>query len=324
MTAKKYTSLEFADLLGISKSSLLDKERKGILPKPEREIRGQVSYRYYTEEDIPRFRDILNSPQPIYRRRIQLFLNCQNGTGKSSIAANYIKYASSLGINTLAIDLDQKGDLSTFLMGSQSRLYSTIGQVLLADGAISGAMIKVNKYLSVVPGNIMLAPASIELNSRRASEFLLISTLRRIYEQFNLIVIDVNSHPDILMKNAIVASDDIVIPITDEDHVASIRITFDLVKQIEGEYSGLEKKRIHIFRNMVDKKSNGSLASGNINKMLFGRYLTDSSVRFDGRFEAASKQFDMVMTKYPRSRVTKDIKKLADEIVLASAGSYRA
>ena len=322
MTAKKYTSLEFADLLGISKSSLLDKERKGTLPKPAREVKGQVSYRYYTEEDIPQYREILNSPQPVYKRRIQLFLNCQNGTGKSSIAANYIKYASSLGINTLAIDLDQKGDLSVFLMGLQSRLYPTIGQVLLADGSISGAVVKINKYLSVIPGNILLAPASIELNSRRASEFLLISSLRKVYEQFSLIIIDVNSHPDILMKNAIVASDDIIIPITDEDHVASIRITFDLVRQIEGEYSGLVKKKIHIFRNMTDKDSNGSPGSGDINKMLFGKYLTDSSVRYDGRFEAASKQFDMVMSKYPRSRVTKDIKKLADEIVLAAVGSY--
>ena len=311
----RYTSQEFANLLGISKSSLLDKEKKGVLPQSRREKRGKLDYRYYCEDDIPRYRGILNTPAPLKKRRIQVFLNCQNATGKSSVAANYIRHVSSLGIRCLAIDLDQKGDLTAFLGQDPHKLHSTIGQVLLADGAVNSVAIPINSYLHLVPGNLLLVPSSLELNSRTGSEFRLSLSLRRNTLDYDLIVMDVNSHPDIFVINSILAADDLIIPITSVNSTEVLQHSLDLINRVISEYAGAAKKKIYIFRNKFTNK-NISLEALKKFKMNGTKYrILRNSVRYDGRFGASSKKFQTVVDEFPRSRVTRDIKDLAEEIL---------
>jgi len=311
----RYTSQEFADLLGISKSSLLDKEKKGVLPESRREKRGKLDYRFYCEEDIPRYRDILNTPALLKKRRIQVFLNCQNATGKSAVAANYIRHVSSLGIRCLAIDLDQKGDLTAFLGQDPHKLHSTIGQVLLADGAVNSVAIPINRYLHLVPGNLLLVPSSLELNSRTSSEFRLSLSLRRNIVDYDLIVIDVNSHPDIFVVNAILAADDLIIPLTNINSSEVLRHSLDLINRVISEYAGATRKKIYIFRNKFrpNETSFNNLKRTKMNGTKFR--ILRNTVRYDSRFNASGKKFHTVVDEFPRSRVTRDIKELAEEIL---------
>lgn len=313
--SRKYSAAEFASLLGISKSSLLDKERKGVLPKPGREVRGSTSYRYYLDEDIPGYRKLLNTSPPLKRKRIQLFLSCQHGTGKSSLAANYVQYASSLGIRTLAIDLDQKGDFSAYLYPKNGELHTTIGQILLADGAIDGAVIAINKYLNLLPGNIMLAPASLELNSRASGEFLLQNALRKVSSKYDLIVMDVSSQPDILMKNAILAAQDIIIPVTPTTGAQAVRITMELIRQVEAENSGVNLKHIFLANNLAVRSFKISAITKNSDILSAGVSLCNTVIRFDTRYETAGKKFRTVVDLHPRSGVTRDIRELTKELL---------
>ncbi len=313
--SRKYSAAEFASLLGISKSSLLDKERKGLLPKPGREIRGSASYRYYLEEDIPGYRKILNTTPPLKRKRIQLFLSCQHGTGKSSLAANYVQYASSLGIRTLAIDLDQKGDFSAYLYPKNGELHTTIGQILLADGAIDGAVISINKYLNLLPGNIMLAPASLEMNSRSYAEFLLQNSLRKITNKYDLIVMDVSSQPDILMKNAILAAQDIIIPVTSSTGPQAVRITMELIRQVEAENSGVNRKHIFLTYNLAAHNFKIASIAKNSEILSSGASLCKTAIRCDTRYETSGKKYRTVVDLHPRSGVTRDIRELTKELL---------
>lgn len=311
----RYTSQEFANLLGISKSSLLDKEKKGVLPESRREKRGKLDYRYYCEDDIPRYRDILNTPAPLKKRRIQVFLNCQNATGKSAVAANYVRHVSSLGIRCLAIDLDQKGDLTAFLGQNPHELHSTIGQVLLADGAVNSVAIPINRYLHLVPGNLLLVPSSLELNSRTGSEFRLSLSLRRNTSDYDLIVIDVNSHPDIFVISAILAADDLIIPLTSINSSEVLQHTLDLINRVISEYAGATRKKILIFRNKFSHKE-VSFANLKRTKMNGTKFrILRNTIRYDNRLNASGKNFRTVVDEFPRSRVTRDIKELAEEIL---------
>jgi len=285
-----------------------------MLPKPGRETRGAIAYRYYLEEDIPHYRRILNTTPPVKRKRIQLFLSCQHSVGKSSLAANYVLYASSLGIRTLAIDLDQKGDFSAYLYPSNDELHTTIGQILLADGAIEGAVIAVNNYLNLLPGNIMLGPASLELNSRSSAEFLLLNALRKAINKYDLIVMDVSSQPDILMKNAILAAQDIIVPVTSSTNQQSLRITLELIRQVEAEYSGVNKKRIYLARNLTGRRVKTAALKNDLYTYP-GAALCKTTVRFDQRYETAGKKFLTAVELHPRSGVTRDLRELSRELI---------
>ncbi len=310
---RSYNSSEFAKILGISKSSLIAKERQGLLPRPARMTRGKIKYRVYYDKDIEVFRKLLDAPRRIIRRRIQAFLNCQHSSGKTSIAANYIEYISNKGIKCLAIDLDQKGDLTAFLGNDTYKRSPTIGQVLLVGGSINGATIRINNFLDLIPGNILLAPAIIQLNSCKANEFLLLNTLRKDICKYDLIVIDTGSNPDILMKNAVLAADDILIPIVDGNMEEASAITLDLIAQLEAEYIGIRKKNKYIFLNKVMNRSGNS----NLVDRIKGRFTQQGCsllkpLKYDVRFEAACKRFQTTVSIHPRSGITREIRELVE------------
>jgi len=301
--------------MGISRSSLLEKERRGVIPPPQRENRGAISFRFYKPEDIPLYRKILNSPPLLWRKRVQLFLNCQSGSGKSSIAANYLQYVSGLGVRCLAVDLDSSGSLSEYLGISPYESNTTIGQVLLADGHINGTALPVNKFLQIIPGNALLVSSAVELNTRSGNEKRLSYLLRNHKENYDLVVLDVNSHPDILMVNAVLAADDIIIPVDAKNRGEGPRLTLDLVERIISEYSVIQKKEVFLFENKI-LRSGPAVKRPNIkDRALLNIHYLKRKVRFDRRFEALEKSHGTAVLSYPRSGVSKDIKALAEDLL---------
>lgn len=287
-----------------------------MIPPARRETRGETSFRYYGEDDIPRYRTILNSPPPVRKRRVQLFLSNLKGMGKSSLAANYLRYISGLGVKCLAIDMDPKGDLSSYLGAPPTELRSTIGQILLAEGQINGAAFPVNTYLHLIPGNPLLISASLELNSHPGNDNKLNYLLRKHREDYDLVVIDVNSHPDIFMINAILAADDIIMPVNDGSDNSTLMISLNMLDRILQEYSGTHKKNVYIFENKVEKKGTHKKPRKIKDIVSLDIHYLKKSIRYDRRYDALSKNHQTAVIVYPRSGVTKDIKTLAEAILL--------
>jgi hypothetical protein len=81
-----YSPTAFARMLGFSRHELLEKESQGILPPAKRD---ESKDRYYTPEDIIRYRKYLGLPPIVRSVRKQLFLNFKGGTGKSTICPGF-------------------------------------------------------------------------------------------------------------------------------------------------------------------------------------------------------------------------------------------
>lgn len=314
----RYSSKEFASLLGISKSTLLEKERVGVLPPPKREQHGSVSYRYYIIDDIFIYRNILNLSPLIRERRCQLFLNFQQGAGKSAIAANYIYYISTLGIKCLAVDLDPKGDLTSNLGYNPDSYYITIGEILLNKYSLDGHKVSVNGYLDLIPANAQLALAALELNAMNAREFRLGLFLNKIVDEYDLIVVDVNSHPDILTLNAIFACDDVIIPIpAGEDNPDHVNLMFKLLEKLKDEFPNINLDRILMFINRLRFEVEDGYRQREIFFEKFPSNLLRSTVRFDSRISEAFQNGGTVVQTAPRSQIAYDIKRLAEEILFS-------
>lgn len=313
---EKYTSSQFAKLLGISKSTLLAKEKLGILPPPRREPRGSVNYRYYTPDDIPVFRKGLKLTPLIKERRRQLFLNFQRGVGKSVIAASYLQYISSLGIRCLGIDLDPQADL-TFSLGMNPEDYNiNIGDILLHNLPLSGHKVKVNRFLDLVPANSRLAPLALELNSRNAREFRLTMSLDKNSSEYDLVVMDVNSHPDILTLNAIMACNDIIIPVVAEKNgLNSLDILMDVMQKFQVEYPGMTLDNIHIFINRYNDNSEMERSNRDALSVKYSHHLLGNTVRFDDKISEAAKSGGNIISFAPHCRAADDIRHLSEELL---------
>ncbi len=313
---EKYTSSQFARLLGISKSTLLAKEKLGLLPPSKREYRGSVHYRYYTSEDIAVFRRILNLTPLVKERRRQLFLNFERGVGKSIIAANYLYYVASQGIRCLGIDLDPQADLTIALGVNPDDYETNIGDILLGNLSLDGRKARINQFLDLIPANSGLAPLALDLNSRNAREFRLKMILEKNTREYDLVVMDVNSHPDILTLNAIIASNDLIIPIlASSSNMKNLDILLEMIRKFQVEYPGMSLDAIHIFTNQLDNDSTTFQQNRDIYVDKYSDYLLASSVRFDPKIREGAKSGKNIFQYSPHSRVAEDIKRLSTELL---------
>ncbi len=122
-----YSPMTFTKILGISKQELLEKESSGIIPPAKRNSNQE---RYYTPEDVIKYREYLGLPSPIKSIRKQLFLNFKGGTGKSTISASYGFRLAQMGHRTLLIDLDPQGHLTQCLGRVSAHLAICVLQTL--------------------------------------------------------------------------------------------------------------------------------------------------------------------------------------------------
>jgi chromosome partitioning protein len=312
----KYSSKEFAKLLGISKSTLFDKERRKLLPRAKRERRGAVSYRYYSGDDIPTYRKLLHLTPLIRSRKIQLFLNFSRESGKSFLSANHVYYASTLGIRCLAIDLVPDGDLTSYLVHNPVEFDFTIGDLLLSNIPLSSAKVAINPHLDLIPADSRIIPAIFELNAGNAKEFRLKKFISKVLNNYDLIVIDSDSHPDILSLNAIIACNEIIIPVSiRKNDINNIDLTLNIIKQISEDYSGTLLEKIYILINEVDNDTQHIDTMSEIVSQKYSKYLLKSRIRFDPRILQAKKNSISVFQIAPNAKAAKDIKTLTEELL---------
>ncbi len=213
--AKTYLAKEFAKILGISKSHLLKLEGDGKLPPARRVQRGKVMHRFYTVEDIPVYRDKLDMPPLLTKRRTQLFLNFKGGTGKSSLSAAWAYQLAELGLRVLAIDLDPQSHL-TKCLGVAAALdkHKSLFDVLIEDVDINAAITTTSMpNLDLVPATLKMSVIESRLLNMDMREFLLKAALERLETNYQVIVIDALPTITLLNKNAVLASDDLMIPV---------------------------------------------------------------------------------------------------------------
>ena len=111
-----------------------------------------------------------NRPLP----RVIAVANQKGGVGKTTTSVNLSACLAELGFRTLLIDLDPQGNASSGVGIETRGIETSIYDVLLNDVAISDCVEPANvKNLFVVPANLDLAGAEIELVNTESREFAL-------------------------------------------------------------------------------------------------------------------------------------------------------
>ena len=159
-------------------------------------------------------------PRPI-STRIFTVANQKGGVGKTTSAVNIGAALAMGGLRTLVIDLDPQGNAST-AFGVQRDEVQGMYEVIIKDLPIKDAALKVPGYpaLEIIPATQSLANAEVELVPLVARELRLKRALTNYLneaasrgERFDYVIIDCPPSLGLLTINALVAADELLIPI---------------------------------------------------------------------------------------------------------------
>jgi chromosome partitioning protein len=153
-------------------------------------------------------------PKPAHRRVITV-ANQKGGVGKTTSTVNLAVAMAMHGLRVLVVDLDPQGNASTGLGIEHSSGTPSIYEVLVDGTPLEEVMVPVEQApdLWAVPATIDLAGAEIELVSVVAREHRLRRAIAAYEKEVDYILVDCPPSLGLLTVNALVAGDEVLIPI---------------------------------------------------------------------------------------------------------------
>lgn len=141
--------------------------------------------------------------------------NNKGGVGKSTTTANLGAALAMKGKRVLVVDTDPQANLTAALLDIDEKPI----EVSIYDAMSGGTPLPIHNVstnLDIVPADIALAAAEIDLVSRRAREFVLKKLLSPVVGNYDFVLIDCAPSLGLITLNALSMADSVLIPLTGE------------------------------------------------------------------------------------------------------------
>ena len=149
--------------------------------------------------------------------KIISFSNQKGGVGKTTTCVNMAAYIAYAGKKVLLVDLDPQGNATTGLGFTKSSLKKSVYNVLIDEEDAKENILPTElETLFILPANIDLAGAEVELVYKKSREKMLKAALDKVKDQYDYILIDCPPSLGLITINALAAADSVIIPIQSE------------------------------------------------------------------------------------------------------------
>ena len=248
--------------------------------------------------------------------RIIAIANQKGGVGKTTTSINLSSCLAEAGKKILAIDLDPQGNTTSGLGVDKDDLENTVYELMLDECTIRESIHKTEiENLTLIPSNVNLSGAEIELLGINDKEYILKNAVDYIRDDYDFIIIDCPPSLNMLTVNAMTTADTVLVPIQCEyyalEGLSQLMYTIDLVHERLNPELILEG----VVFTMYDARTNLSLqvvenVKSNLNQNIY-KTIIPRNVRL-----AEAPSHGLPITLYDsRSTGAESYRMLAEEVV---------
>ena len=248
--------------------------------------------------------------------RIIVIANQKGGVGKTTTAINLSAAIAAKGKKVLVIDSDPQGNTTSGFGIDKNELENTIYELLLGECSVHDCILKdVMPNISVLPANVNLAAAEIEMIGLEKKEYVLKNEIDWVKDDYDFIMIDCPPSLSMLTVNAMTTANSVLVPIQCEyyalEGLSQLIHTVNLVKErlnpeldMEGVVFTMYDSRTNLSAQVVDNVK--SHLKQNVYKTVIPR-----NIRL-----AEAPSYGMPISMYdPKSAGAESYVSLADEVM---------
>ena len=269
-----------------------------------------------TGRPLPVFPD----PEPLLAHgpaRIVAVCNQKGGVGKTTTTISLGAALAEQGRRVLLVDFDPQGALSVGLGFQPHELDATVYNLLMERGvAARDVLFKTNvDGMDLLPSNIDLSAAEVQLVSEVGREHTLVRVLRPLIDKYDYILVDCQPSLGLLTVNALAAADGVIIPL--ECEFFSLRGVALLIDTIEKVRERLNPKLeiTGILPTMFDPRTLHCREVMARVVEAFGDTVFDAVINRTVRFPETTVAGEPITRWAPRSAGAKSYRELAREVI---------
>ena len=248
--------------------------------------------------------------------RIIAIANQKGGVGKTTTAINLSSCLADKGQKVLSIDMDPQGNMTSGLGVDKDEVEKTVYDLIIGEANINEVIQKnVMDNLDVIPTNIDLSAAEIELIGIDDKEYIVRKAVHEVKDDYDFIIIDCPPSLSMLTINAMTTADSVLVPIQCEyyalEGLSQLMHTVQLVKERLNPVLEMEG----VVFTMYDARTNLSLqvvenVKDNLHQNIY-KTIIPRNIRL-----AEAPSYGMPINKYdPKSAGSDAYMRLADEVI---------
>lgn len=248
--------------------------------------------------------------------RIIAIANQKGGVGKTTTAINLSACLAEKGKKVLSIDMDPQGNMTSGLGVSKDEVEKTVYDLIIGEAEIEDIICReVSENLDILPTNIDLSAAEIELIGIDDKEYIIKKEVEKIRDNYDFIIIDCPPSLSMLTINAMTTADSVLVPIQCEyyalEGLSQLIHTIELVQERLNPILSIEG----VVFTMYDARTNLSLqvvenVKDNLNQNIY-KTIIPRNIRL-----AEAPSYGMPINQYDsKSAGAESYRLLADEVI---------
>jgi chromosome partitioning protein len=200
--------------------------------------------------------------------RIIAVANQKGGVGKTTTSINLSACLAEQGKKVLVVDIDPQGNATSGLGVDKNNLENTVYELFIDECGLEDCIQReALEHLDILPSNVNLSGAEIDLIGIDGREHILKNVLKDIQDEYDFVIIDCPPSLNILTVNAMATADSVLVPIQCEyyalEGLSDLLHTVNLVQErlnpelnIEGVVFTMYDSRTNLSNQVVENVKN--------------------------------------------------------------------